>query len=127
MEAALSGRLMADAGVAAIVGDRVFWDSRPEGSELPALVMTMLNGEQPRAMRGNVSIERSYVQFKAIAEDKAAAVALRKAVIAVVEVEGIHGGVTFQAAQNIEHRGAPVNTNSAVIDQDIIDAVIFHY
>ena len=126
METALNARLRNDAGVSAIAGSRVYWNARPEKSDLPALVLLLVNQERAQHFGGFMSSIRSLVQFTAMAEDQADAVALREAVIAAIAPEAEQDGIKFQAAQNIEIRGRIRNTNSALINQEIINAVIFH-
>jgi hypothetical protein len=76
--AALVERLEADAGVAAIVGQRIYWIQRPQGTEVPSVVMRFAGGvevenlenDDPDYSETNVRVDcfgRSNVEAKALA------------------------------------------------------------
>ena len=44
MEEALVAYLLANAGLTAIVGNRINWTTRPQGAAVPAVVLTKVSG-----------------------------------------------------------------------------------
>jgi hypothetical protein len=54
MEELLMAALLADAGVAAIVGGRISWATRPADWPLPGIVLHKISGPQDYTMQGRV-------------------------------------------------------------------------
>jgi hypothetical protein len=97
MEEALIARLLADTGVAAIAGARVFPGSRPQGAALPAVVLNRISGGPLYADDGEVGLEQARIQIDCWAESYAAAKLLARAVTASLSAfEGTVGATTFQ-------------------------------
>ncbi len=97
MEEALIARLLADTGVAAIAGARVFPGSRPQGAALPAVVLNQISGGPLYADDGEVGLEQARIQIDCWAESYAAAKLLARAVTASLSAfEGTVGATTFQ-------------------------------
>ena len=84
-EADLVADLRADAGVAAAVGavggrPLVDWDARPDGSGLPAVVITAVGEDREYSQSGPVALVGQRVQIDCWAATPLAAVAARNAV-----------------------------------------------
>ena len=125
MEAALRTRLKNDAGVTAIVGNRIDWDERPQATAYPALVLETVVGIDDQHMQG-FTLQETRIQFNCFAADKKTAVALRDAVKAAIAPPATVGGVEFMRAQRIERRQAPRNTNTDFVNREILEATFFH-
>ena len=97
MEEAIIARLLADAGVAAIVGTRVFPGMRPQGSALPAAVLNRISGGPLYADDGEVGLEQARIQIDCWADTYTAAKKLARAVTACLSAfDGTVGTTTFE-------------------------------
>ncbi len=97
MEAAFIGILTAAAGVSAIVGTRVYPQSRPQGSLYPSLTCTRISGGPLYDDDGEVGLENARIQVDCWAEDYGAAKDLARAVRGVLSAfEGVAGSVDFR-------------------------------
>lgn len=101
LEGALRARIVA-AGTSA--GSRVYWDERPQGSALPAVVLTMIDDSREQHLKGFQSVQRASVQLDFYGETKAVAKALKDATLAAVIPENTSNGIAFGRA--IEDRAA---------------------
>ena len=63
MEEAIISKLLADSGVGALVGSRVFPGSRPQASALPCIVMYRISGAPGYADDGEIGIEQARMQL----------------------------------------------------------------
>jgi hypothetical protein len=73
MEEALVAHLLADVVLAALVVDRITWAVRPQGSTLPALVLTRIDGLPDYTMAGPSGLVSSRIQVDSWAQTYAAA------------------------------------------------------
>jgi hypothetical protein len=83
MEEALTNHLLAQAGLAALVGNRITWTRRPQGSALSAIVLHVISRTPAYTMDGptNATPQRiqtdcwakSYAEAKAVARQVTAA------------------------------------------------------
>lgn len=126
METALRARMKDDAAVAAIVGSRIDWGVRPQGSILPAIVLTNVFDDRSQHMAGFIAARQTRVQIDCYAATKAAAVELREAVIAAVVPPASKSGVTFQRAQGISVLDRGEHTEAGFIHRELIDLQIWH-
>lgn len=90
MEQALIDLLLADAGVAAIAGDRVFYRRRDRKSGLPAVVVHLIYAPDDYAMKGVTGFVDALLQIDCWAEGPLIALDLRVAVKA--RLAGYIGG-----------------------------------
>lgn len=79
MEEALTALLLADAGIVAIVGQRITWASRPQSSALPAIVLHRIDGAPEYADEGEVGLFSARVQVDCWAADAAGVAGQSKA------------------------------------------------
>jgi hypothetical protein len=92
---AIIARLEADADVTAFVGDRIHWLVRPQGSELPALVLQVVSETRTQHLKGFDDCFEARVQVAAQAEryadSRKLAEAATAALIDVAEVDDPSG------------------------------------
>lgn len=97
MEEDLRALLLADAGCAAVVGGRVSWGGRPQGSDLPAILLHLVAQPGEHTLDGPSGPVASRVQVDCWARSYAAAkLAGRAAERALDGFEGVAGGTRFQ-------------------------------
>jgi len=65
---AIIARLEADPDVTAFVGDRIYWLVRPQGSDLPALVLQVVSETRTQHLKGFDDCFEARVQLAAQAE-----------------------------------------------------------
>jgi hypothetical protein len=80
IEEAVIQRLLADTGVIALVGTRVFPGSVPQGEALPAIVFNKISGAPIYADEGEVGLDEARIQIDCWAETYSAAKGLSRAV-----------------------------------------------
>lgn len=125
METALRARLKDNAGVAAIT-TQIDWTVRPQGSELPAIVLTGIADQRDQHFLGNATYRPTRLQVDCYAATKATAVALREAVIAALLPEATKNGVTFLRSfvNTVLDRGD--QTETGFIHRELIDLSCWH-
>jgi len=125
-EPSLRTRLKDDAGVAAIVGTRIDWTVRPQGSSYPAVVLRTISDGRPQHMGGFQNFRETRVQIDCFAATRATASALSAAVIAAIAPAAEVSGVTFRRAFIDTVRDLGANTDTGFVHRDSIDALIWH-
>ena len=89
--------MISDAGIAAIVGTRVTWGARPQGSVLPAVVLYLIGGEKGYSLGGESGPRRPRVQVNCLDTGYLGAMNASRAVIASLSgYTGTVDGVYFQ-------------------------------
>ncbi|HMR51187.1 MAG TPA: DUF3168 domain-containing protein [Amaricoccus sp.] len=98
MHEALRALLLADAGVSALVGTRVTWGARPQGSALPAVVLHLISDVPGYTLAGDNGHRDSRVQADCIGEGRYEAVlGVAQAVQAALSgYSGTVAGTIFQ-------------------------------
>lgn len=95
MEEALRSRLRANAGIAALVGVRVDWIERPQGSGLPALTLQIVSPGRDYTYDGASGTASPRVQADCWGSTYLEAKQLSRALIAAMEPRATQGGVKF--------------------------------
>lgn len=105
MQEDLISLILADAGVTAAVGTRIWWVRRPQGEEVPLAILQMVSSVPAVAMAGETNWTDSRVQVDCYATTYAAA---RGAARAIAALLGGHSGTTgsteFQGVFRISDR-----------------------
>ena len=97
MEEALIAKLLADGGVAALAGTRVFPVARPQGSELPAITLSRVSGKPVYTDQGQSGIAEARAQLDCWGVSYDSAKSLARAVAASLSAFfGTVDAVTFQ-------------------------------
>lgn len=127
METALRARLMADAAISAIVGNRVDWSNRPSANAYPALTMMVVSDVRDQRMKAFQALTRPRVQFDCMALTAGEKVALREAVIACLAPRATVGGVKFEPVTGVNIVDAGEDKPGVgFIHRDSVDAIIWH-
>lgn len=95
MEEDLRARLLEDAGLTALVSDRIAWLDRPQGDALPALILQLITSGRSYTFKGATRLAGDRVQFDCWGRSYLEARALACSVIAAVEPEATQGGTRF--------------------------------
>lgn len=103
MEAHLIALLLADPGVAALAGARIWPLRRPQGEALPAITLQRIGGAPLQSHAGTASLARARIQIDIWAARYAEAKALRAAATAVLDAAANPAG-PICAARRIDER-----------------------
>lgn len=126
MEAALRARLLAAAPVTALVGQRVYWEDRPQGGALPDVTLAIINDERPQHMGGFQAFRPTDVQIDVRAASFAQKKALKEAVIAGITPRQLGNGVKFDRASDVRARALNERTDTQFIYRDVIELTLWH-
>jgi len=111
MEEALRAYLLAQAGITDLIGNRVFWNIRPQGTPLPALVLNRISLPVNHTYKDRVRLSRARVQFDCYGVSNASARGLERAVVTALDSRAFtQGGIEFQGcfaadARDLTDRG----------------------
>lgn len=94
MEAALLAKLLATAGVTALVSTRINWSRRPQGEALPAIVLHRIDGAPDVHHGGASGLVVSRVQVDCWAESYGSAKAIARAVETAITAQTFTQGAT---------------------------------
>lgn len=97
-QAALRARLIAAAPLTALVGQRVYWVERPQGSALPAVTLQTVADARNQHLKGFDSIQPARVQIDIWAADYATSRSVTEAVLAAAIPAATQNGVQFARA-----------------------------
>jgi hypothetical protein len=95
MEEALHTRLLASAGLTALVGSRVVWIERPQGSALPAVTLQLISPGREYTYGGASGTSNPRVQADCWGRTYSEAKLVSRALIDTVEQRSTVGGVRF--------------------------------
>jgi hypothetical protein len=85
MEQELVDRLLATAGLTALVGNRIDWLKRPQGSALPAIVMQVVSAPYTYTMQGRTRLVGRLVQIDIWASAYPSMKAVGRALVAATD------------------------------------------
>lgn len=120
MEGALRARLVAAATSA---GSRVYWDDRPQGAALPAVVLSVISDIRAQHLKGFDMLE-ARVQADVLALSFADKKVLKEAVIAALAPAHLGNGVQFMRATEISAVPRNERTETQFIFRDAINFLI---
>lgn len=96
MEEALTDHLMAQAGLTALVSNRITWGRRPQGSALPAVVLHVISRTPQYTMGGASDITSQRIQVDCWGDSYGSAKATARQVTAALSgLKTTVGGVEF--------------------------------
>tara|TARA_R110002020_G_scaffold131911_1_gene294787 strand:- start:2772 stop:3155 length:384 start_codon:yes stop_codon:yes gene_type:complete len=90
MEDELVDLLMAAPAVSALIGARVYWGERPQGGDLPAIVLHLVGGGEGATLSGGDGLEICRVQVDAWSATPRGSIDLRRAITRTLQ--GYAGG-----------------------------------
>jgi len=94
METALIAKLLASAGVTALVSTRINWSRRPQGAALPAIVLHRISGIPDYHHSGTSGLVSSRVQVDCYGVSYGSAKAVARAVEAAITAQTFTQGAT---------------------------------
>lgn len=126
IEEALRTHFVADAGLVAVVCDRVYWLRQPENGVMPSVTFMRIGGERLRSMDGYAGLTESNFQFDAwskVSPTEARSTA-QAMIIALEQFKGIDTPAdVVDLSSGIDiHEPEPTNVFHVAVD-----ATIFHH
>lgn len=123
---ALRVRLLDDAAVKALVGDRVHWAKRDQGGDLPAIVLRRISGQHPDHLDGAEDMATSRIQIDCLAERYLASEALAAAARAALQGEAQVGTMLFWRASFDGPRDLGEATETGFVHRQVLDMMCRH-
>ena len=97
MKEALIGWFLADQALSALVGTRINWGRRPQGEDLPAVVLFRIGDSPDYALDGPSGLSESRVQADCVGADATSVAAVAGAFKRSANaLKGVQAGVEFQ-------------------------------
>lgn len=126
MEAALLARLLATAGLTALVSTRINWSRRPQGESLPAVVLHRIDGSPDYHLSGPSGLVESRVQVDCWAASYGAAKAIARQVEAAVSgLRFTQGAIRFDAILILDERDSTFDETTPIF-RTSLDLGVFH-
>lgn len=95
VEEAITARLIADAAVSALVGDRVYWVERIQGEDYPGITLQIFDEDRAQHLKGFHSLQQLSVQLDGWALTYASGKAIKEAAIACLVPAATSSGFKF--------------------------------
>jgi hypothetical protein len=96
--AALLARLNAATAVTDIVGTRIYWIQRPQGTERPAVVLRQTGGLDVETLDGSSEMIEANITVDCFGQSNLETKALARAVKAALKPPGLQGDFSFDAS-----------------------------
>ena len=128
MEEAFRTYLLAYSGMSALVGTRIVWGARPQGSPLSAIVLNLVSAPEQNTYAGPSGFIPARVQAGCWASTfLAARDAARLVRAAAKDIRGVRGGVRFDAAF-VEGRrdDSEVSETDGRLYRRSVDLIVWH-
>ena len=110
-----------------LAGGRVYWAERPQGGELPALVLSAISDGRDQHLKGFQGLQPARVQIDAYAANPADAWALAEAAIALLVPAAVSNGHQFtRAVVDIPPRDLVERVANTTVFRVSMD-LIFHH
>ena len=130
---ALLARLTDDAGVTALVGEKVFWGDRSQDQPLPAVTLLTISDGNRQHLKGFESIQPARVQIDCWAASFSIVTAIKTAVLAALipgyEGHGhrfARGDVVLAPRDLIERVSAGPDGRTKSINRVSMDLIFYH-
>jgi hypothetical protein len=126
MQTALRTRLKNDATVSGLVGTRIDWGARPQGTALPAVTLHMVSDPRPQHMAGFQATRQSWVQVDCWGAKYTDAASVSAAVIAAIVPAADQDGTRFLRSFVDNVREAVYDTPGGQVFSMSVDLHVMH-
>jgi hypothetical protein len=125
MEAALMAKLLASAGITALVSTRINWSRRPQGSALPCIVLHRIDGTPDVHHGGASGLVQSRVQVDCWGASYGAAKAIARAVETAVTAQTFtQGAIRFDVILVADERDSTFDETTPIF-RTSLDLLVF--
>lgn len=126
-QAALRARLVAASPVTTLVGQRVYWVERPQGSLLPAITLLTIGDTREQHLKGFDTLQGARVQVDIWAANFASARAVTEAMLAAIVPAETSNGITFSRAMvDLPPRDLSERIDNTSIFRTTTDLLVHH-
>lgn len=127
MEAALIAHLLAQAGITALVGNRINWLRRPQAAVLPDIILHRIDGAPDYHLTGPSGLVESRVQVDCWADTFAGAKHIARAVEAAVSGQRFtRGAIRFDAILILDEGDDTFDETPNVYFRTRLDLAVHH-
>lgn len=126
MQSQLRARYLADSTISTNCGTRVDWNIRPQGKALPAVTIELARDVRDQHMGGLQTTRGTLIQTDVWAEDASTAATIREAIVALLAVRAVQGGVTFLGSADIDVSNTIEITDNGPVHREIIRSTVWH-
>lgn len=129
MEEALLALLAADAGVAALLADRIAWGARPTGEQLPCVVLFRITGVRDYHLQGRSGLVDSLVQVDCWAGTWLAAKSVARAIVDALDTPDqptIQKAFVEGERDSFEEGDGPLPDGSSDFYRTSLDVRVWH-
>lgn len=127
MEAAFLAKLLASAGVTALVSARINWLRRPQGESLPAIVLHRIDGAPDYHHAGASGLVVSRVQVDCLGLSYASVKAIARAFEAAVTAQTFtQGAIRFDVIMIADERDSTFNEAPETLFRTSLDLLVHH-
>lgn len=127
MEEALIARMLATAGITAVVGQRVTWKRRGQGKALPCIVLHRIDGIRDYTQAGASGLIQSRVQADCWGETFLSAKTTARAIAAALSGTRFdQAGVRFDAVLIAAERDDTEDENGKPLFRTSLDLMVHH-
>ena len=127
MEAALIAKLLATAGVTALVSTRINWGRRPQGEALPSIVLTRVSGIPDVHHAGASGLVASRVQADCWGSTYKTAKTVARAVETAITAQGFtQGAIRFDVILLDSERDDTFDESGVAYFRTSLDLMIRH-
>lgn len=125
MQGALRARLLAEAPVTALVGQRVYWVDRPQAAALPAIVLQVISDPRPQHLKDYDELRETRIQMDVFGATYAQVRSVTEAALAAVVPEDTSNGIIFNRALVDGARDLGERTETQFIHRHSTDLLIW--
>lgn len=125
MQAALRARLISDAGVAALVGQRIYWIQAPQSADIPRITLNRISDDRQQTYSGFQPLRSTLVQCDIWAETYAKALLIEQAIISELAAPETSNGIVFSRPQIDASRDGFERTDTQEIYRISLDLIIW--
>jgi hypothetical protein len=126
LQAGIRARLLADGGVSAAVGTRVYWVQRPQLSATPAIVLQVISDPRPDNLKGFDGAREARVQLDVWAATYAAALDIARDAVAALAEPATVSGKVFGATRVDGQRDLGEDVNGTFVHRQSVDLLVWH-
>ena len=126
LKSALPARLLADGGVAALVGDRVHWTKVPQSSGRPHVRLQVISDPRPEHLKDYHAARVTRVQADVMADRSTEVEAITEAIIAALAQPASVGGVKFGRTKAEGPRDLGEESPDGFIHRASMDLLVEH-
>lgn len=126
MQTALTARLKADAGLAVMLGGRLFWNVVPQATALPYARLQTITDQRPQHLTGYDASRQTRVQIDVFAKDYGTARGIVEAIIAEMAAPLTLSGVQFGRGKAEGPRDLGEEATEGFVHRLSLDLIIEH-